>query len=188
MRKQVTELKFRRRREALTNYKKRFALVKSGASRIVVRKTNKRIIAQVASYTEQGDKTVAYVDSSELKKYGWPARANRPTAYLTGLLLGKKAKGVKGELILDIGLSSPVPGSIPFVFAKGCIDAGLKVKAGITIEDKVYNYTNTDYAKKLKQEDPEGYKRQYGAYIEAKTEPEALGNLFSQTKQKILKE
>ncbi len=185
---QTAELKFRRRREALTNYKKRFALVKSGAARVVIRKSNKRITAQITAYGEEGDRTLAHADSGELRRYGWPSRANRPTAYLTGLLLGRKAKSVKEALILDIGLSSPVPGSIPFVFAKGCIDAGLKVKSGIKIDDKAYNYSNAEYAKKLKKEDNEKYKKQYSAYMEGKTEPEALGSLFNQTKEKILKE
>ena len=116
---------FRRRYQALTNYKRRLALVKSGIERIAVRKSNRRIVAQLIRYEEQGDKVLVYIDSSKLKEFNWPARSNRATAYLTGLLLArtvsKKAKP-NTEYILDIGLSSPVKGSIPFTFAKGCID------------------------------------------------------------------
>ncbi len=187
MRKRVADLKFRRRREAVTNYKSRFAHVKGGIDRIVVRKTNKRIIGHITSYQVKGDKVLAYADSSELKKFNWPARANRPTAYLTGLLLARKAKNVKSELTLDIGLSSPVRNSIPFAFAKGCIDAGLKVRSGIQIDEKVYNYSNASYAKELKEKEPEKYRRQYSSYLEAKTEPEALHSLFNQAKEKIMK-
>ena len=42
----INDVKFRRRREGITNYKKRLALVKSGLERVVVRKTNKRIMGR----------------------------------------------------------------------------------------------------------------------------------------------
>ena len=86
-------LDFRRRREALTDYKRRLALVKSGMDRVVVRKTNKRIIGQIIRFNEKGDVVLSSADSNELRKaYGWPSRRNKSTAYLTGLLLAKKAK------------------------------------------------------------------------------------------------
>jgi large subunit ribosomal protein L18 len=188
MRRTVKELKFRRRRGAATNYKKRFALVKSGINRIVVRKTNKRVIGEIVGYEEKGDKVLAYADSNELKKYNWPSRSNRPTAYLTGMLLAKKAKALaKEELILDIGLSSPVVNSVPFVFAKGCADGGLKVRSNLKIDEKVYNYSNTTYAKELKEKNPEAYKKQYSEYLKNNIQVDALHSLFNQVKEKIQK-
>ena len=90
----IKEVKFRRRREGVTDYAKRLALVKSGLERVVVRKTNKRVLGQVIRYEEKGDKVIASAESGELaKKYGWPSRSNRPTAYLTGLLLARKSSG-----------------------------------------------------------------------------------------------
>ncbi len=190
MNRPVQQLQFRRRREAKTNYKRRFALVKGGLDRIVVRKTNRRIIGHVSRYTEKGDLTLASADSKELLKLGWPSRANRSTAYLVGMLLAKKVGASKelkaGEFILDIGISSPVRGSIPFVFAKGCTDAGLKMRSGIDVNATVYDYSNTKYAKELKAKEPERYARQYGAYIKEGKEPEALGSLFSKVKEEIL--
>ncbi len=57
MRYTINDMKFKRRRLGLTNYKRRLALVKGNMDRVVVRKTNKRIIGQVVSYEEKGDKS-----------------------------------------------------------------------------------------------------------------------------------
>src|SRR5271155_87377 len=151
MNKKIQGIKFRRRREAITNYKRRLELVKSGLDRIVLRKTNKRILAQVARYTPKGDIILAQANSNELAQYNWPGRSNRPTAYLTGLLLAKKYEKAKDtEHILDIGLASPVKNSIPFVFAKGCVDGGMKIRSNITLEEKTYNASNTKFVTDLK--------------------------------------
>ncbi len=190
MRGSTKQLPFRRRREAKTDYKKRFASVKGGMDRLVVRKTNKRIIGHITRYTEQGDLTLAYADSSELSKMGWPPRANRSTAYLVGMLLAKKALAKPdlkdSETVLDIGLSSPVKNSVPFAFARGCVDGGLKVRSGIEMDAKVYNYSDVKYIKELREKDPEKYKRQYGSYIKEGKEPESLGALFTKTREMIL--
>ncbi len=190
MRKTIRQLQFRRRREAKTNYKKRFAAVKGGMNRVVVRKTNKRIISHISKYTETGDLTLAYADSKELSKRGWPSRANRPTAYLVGALLAKKAVANKElkdqELVLDIGISSPVKDSIPFAFARGCIDAGLRVRSGAQVDAKVYNYSDVKYVKELKEKSPEKYQKQYGSYIKEGKEPETLASLFNKVKEEIL--
>ncbi|MGB9732782.1 MAG: 50S ribosomal protein L18 [Candidatus Micrarchaeia archaeon] len=184
----IKEIPFRRRRLGLTNYKKRLALVKSGLERVVVRKTNKNIIGQVVAYDEKGDKVLASANSKELAKFNWPARSNRPTAYLTGLLLAKKYKGDKNkELVLDIGLSSPVRNSIPFVFAKGCIDGGMRVKANLEINEEYYNGSLIkEYASKLKGDEVK-YKKQFGKYIEGSIDPENLPKLFAEVKEKIMK-
>ena len=72
---------------------------------------------------------LASAHSSELKEFGWKAACgNMPAAYLTGLLIGKRAKekGV-GNAILDIGLSTRGSGSRIFAAAKGALDAGLAI-------------------------------------------------------------
>ena len=182
MRKRIAKVRFRRRRESLTNYRKRVAMVKSGLERVVVRRSNRRIIGQVIKYEAKGDVALAYADSQELKKFGWPSRGNKPTAYLTGLLLARKA-GQRGECILDIGLSSPVKNSIPFVFAKGCKDGGLRLKGNFEIDENVYNYSNSKYAKELMEKN----KSQFGEYARSGIAPEKLNALFNETKGKILK-
>jgi large subunit ribosomal protein L18 len=186
MRKTINDMKFKRRRLGLTNYKRRLALVKGDMDRVVVRRTNKRIIGQVVSYQEKGDVIKACADSNDLvKAYGWPSRPNRPTAYLTGMLLAKKSKS-KEEVVLDIGVVAPVRNSIPFIFAKGCIDGGLKLKGTLEIDPKLFDATQiAKYAEILKG-DKDSFKKQFGAYSEKGVSPESLPKLFNEVKAKIL--
>jgi len=122
-------VRFRRRRDGATNYKKRLALLKSRKPRLVIRKTNKYIICQVLQYDPKGDKVVASANSKELVKLGWKgATANLPASYLTGLLIAKKAK-VK-EAVADLGLYDSTKGSKIYAALKGAIDGGLNVSAG----------------------------------------------------------
>lgn len=119
---------FRRRREKVTDYKKRLALVKSGKPRMVVRKSNRGIKVQFIEFDTKGDKTLASVDGQTLhKKYGWSSRRNVYTAYLAGLLGAKMAsgKGVK-DFVVDLGLQKASKGSVLFAAVKGAVDAGLK--------------------------------------------------------------
>lgn len=177
--------KFRRRREGVTNYKKRLALVKSGLDRVVVRKSNRRIIGQLVRYAERGDEILASADSNELKKLcGWPSRSNRPTAYLTGLLLARKAKGAGDAIVLDIGLSSPVKDSIPFVFAKGCADGGMKITGSFEIAESVYDGTGiAKYAAELIKSQPEA--AHFKAYSK-EASVESLPGLFKKAKDKLM--
>lgn len=122
-------VRFRRRREGKTNYARRKKLLAKGIPRLVVRRSNKYIIAHITDYNQIGDKTSVFAHSSELKKLGWKHDCkNLPAAYLTGLLIGKKAikAGIK-EAILDLGLHAITKGSRLFSTLKGAVDAGLKV-------------------------------------------------------------
>ncbi|RLI74833.1 50S ribosomal protein L18 [Archaeoglobales archaeon] len=119
----------RRRREGKTNYRKRLRLLLSKKPRLVVRITNKRIIAQIIEYHPDGDKVLVATDSSKLRKYGWLGDLNNtPAAYLLGILIAKQAldKGIN-EAVLDIGLHSPTKGSRVFALLKGVVDGGLNV-------------------------------------------------------------
>ena len=123
------KVKFRRRREGKTNYYRRRRLLSSRQSRLVIRKTNTQIIAQIINAKVTGDVTVASAISSELPEYGWTAGiGNLPAAYLTGLLAGLRAcaRGYD-RAIVDIGLNPPVKGSKIYAALKGSIDAGLDV-------------------------------------------------------------
>ena len=62
-------LKPRRRREGKTDYRRRLALLKSGKTRIVVRRSLKQIQVQFINYAEQGDKILISSTSSDLVKY-----------------------------------------------------------------------------------------------------------------------
>lgn len=123
------KVKFRRRREGKTNYYKRRRLLLSREPRLVVRKTNRKIIVQIVKAQIIGDKTVASAISTELNEHGWKAgTANTPSAYLTGLLAARRAleRGVPNA-VLDIGLHPPVKGSKIYAALKGAVDAGLEI-------------------------------------------------------------
>jgi len=127
-------VKYRRRREGKTNYKKRLNLLKSRTTRFVVRLTNRYVIAQLVEYHPDGDKVMFTTTSKELKKYGWNIScSNTPAAYLTGFLCGLKGKDVVKNAILDIGLIKSTKGSKVYAAEKGAIDAGIK----IPISDKI---------------------------------------------------
>ncbi len=122
-------VKFRRRREGKTDYRKRLALLKSHKTRLVVRRTTSRTIVQFIDVSEAGDVVRAAATSMELKKFGWAsAHANTPSSYLAGLLAARRAvKAGVGEAVLDVGLSKPVKGGGVFAALKGAVDGGVKV-------------------------------------------------------------
>ncbi len=115
------------KRTGKTNYHKRLRLLMSGKPRLVIRKSLTNMTTQIVKYGPEGDKVDLCAHSSELKKFGWNKnKGNIPSAYLTGLLLGIKAKK-KGidNLILDIGVQKP--GQRIYAVLKGAVDAGLNI-------------------------------------------------------------
>lgn len=122
----------RRRKEQKTDYRARLALLKSQKPRLVIRKTNRTIIAQIVESDGAQDKIVYNINSKDLLAHGWPKESegslkSLPAAYLTGFLAAKKAKGKISEAILDIGLQRNIPKSRIYAALKGAVDAGLKV-------------------------------------------------------------
>lgn len=182
-------LPFRRRREGRTHYGKRERLVTSGIARLVVRPSNKHFTAQVIQAKPDGDLVLASAHSSELKEFGWKAPCgNLPAAYLTGLLLGRraKAKGVS-EAILDIGLYARGPGSRIFAAAKGALDAGLTIPHDDTAlpkSERVQGKHVVNYSRVLAPE-AEAYKKRFSAYLKHKLKPEDLPDHFAQVEAKI---
>ncbi|MFC2174944.1 50S ribosomal protein L18 [archaeon] len=127
--KKTYSMKFRRRREGKTDYRKRLALLKSDKPRLVVRVTGKNVLAQVIKYNAKGDEILVAVSSTDVKKLGFNGHTgNSEAAFLTGMLCGARAvkAGVK-EAVLDIGLHTPVNGSNVFAALKGALDAGLQI-------------------------------------------------------------
>lgn len=130
--KPTYRMPFRRRREGKTDYRRRLALLQSGKHRLVVRRSLKYITAQIVEYAAAGDRTAASANSKELRALGWQfACDNIPAAYLTGLLIAKKAEEKKiAEAVLDAGLAVSTKGSRIYAAVKGAIDAGLQIPAG----------------------------------------------------------
>jgi len=120
----------RRRLEKKTDYKTRLELLKSGKTRLVVRKTNKYIVAQLVSSNVAQDNVEMGVTSIILLSKGWPkdkkgSLKNKAAAYLTGYLLAKGSK--TKEAILDIGMHRNIQKSRVYALVKGAIDGGLKI-------------------------------------------------------------
>lgn len=120
---------YRRRREDKTNYKKRIKLLLGEKPRLVIRKSLKNMVVQLVSFDAKGDKVIASANTKELKKYSWNfTGGNLPSAYLIGLLAGKKALQQKHkEAIVDLGLQSPIKGSRLYAALKGAVDAGMSI-------------------------------------------------------------
>jgi len=120
---------YRRRREGKTNYRKRLRLLLGRKPRIVVRITNRRVIAQFIEYEPDGDRVMLSVSSDMLRNYGYLGDLNNtPASYLTGILFARNCldSGYSSG-ILDIGLRVPSRGSRVFAFLKGVVDAGMDV-------------------------------------------------------------
>jgi len=183
-------VQFRRKRERRTNYKKRISFLTSGKPRIVIRKSVCNINIQIIEYKPEGDNVLVSANSKELVKLGYSLnRGNIPAAYLTGLLLGQKAKkkAVK-EAIVDIGLNTHVKGSKIYAALKGIVDSGLKVPCSKDIfpsEERISGAHISNYAEKLKKENKEKYEKQFSAYIKNKTED--VKKQFNDVKDKIMK-
>jgi large subunit ribosomal protein L18 len=149
------KMPFKRRRLGKTDYKKRLRLLLSKKPRLVVRRSLKYILAQIIEFAKGGDKTLVQASSKELKKFGWEfACDNLPAAYLTGLLIGKKAlaKGIK-EAILDSGLYSSTKGNRIYAVVKGARDAGLEVPVDESIlpnEERIKGLHISTYLEKFK--------------------------------------
>jgi len=123
----------RRRRENKTDYKLRLGLLKSGMTRVVIRKTNKYFILQSVKSNEAQDLVELTVTSKELLKNGWDGKVTGslksiPAGYLVGLLFAKKVGG-KGKYVVDLGMARTLSGSRVFAVVKGLIDGGLDISA-----------------------------------------------------------
>ena len=158
------QTKYRRRREGKTDYFARRRLVFQDKNkydqkkyRFCVRRTNRRIIAQVIFATIKGDRTMAQADSTELKKFGITAGlTNYASAYATGLLVARRLLTLKGmadmykgqtaidgklftvapakdedrrpfKAHLDVGLVRTTTGNRVFGAMKGACDGGLYI-------------------------------------------------------------
>ncbi len=183
--------KLKRRRELKTDYHQRLALLKSGLPRLVVRKSLRYILAQIVEYDPKGDKVLFSVLSKKLRDFGWNfSFANTPAAYLTGLIVGYEAlkRGVK-KAVLDIGLQRSTKGNRIYALVKGCLDAGLEVpcsEAVIPSEERIRGEHIANFARMLKENDPQKFKRQFSRYLKLNLDPCELPSVFESVRQKII--
>ena len=122
-------VRYRRKKEWRTDYKKRLTLLKSNKLRLIIRKSLKNVTVQVVKFEVNGDKVVVSACSKDLKKVGWTGYGrNLPAGYLVGLLCGVKAKKLKcGDMIVDAGLQKLSKGNLVYSVVKGVADSGVNI-------------------------------------------------------------
>ena len=182
---------FRRKREQKTDYKQRMGLLLAKKPRLVVRKSNKHIQAQLVNYDVVGDRVLVTAHSKELKAQGYTAStANMSSAYLVGLLLANKAKKKNiAHAIVDLGLYRKNLRSRLFAVVKGTKDGGLDVPAdakSLPEDSRVTGEHIAAFAKSLKTDKPEQYKKQFSKYIKDNNDPEQITTQVNTVKQKLV--
>lgn len=189
MKKSNTSLSFKRKREGKTHYKKRLKILLSNKFRLVVRKSLNSIKASIVKYDPKGDRIIFTVDSKTLEKFGWKGNTgNLPSAYLTGMIIGKKAlqNGIK-EAILDIGLNNSTKGSRLYAALAGALDAGMRIPSNTEVlppKERISGEHISQYAKSIKNDKPR-YERQFYDYIRKGLNPEDIVKHFNEVKVKI---
>ena len=154
-----------------------------------MRKSLKNIQVSIVSFDPKGDKVLLTVNSSSLKKVGWKGdNGNISSAYLTGMLVGKKSieKGVN-EAILDLGFEKSVKGTRLYAAAAGAIEAGLKIPFYEEMSPKKERIAGehiAKYAQSLKG-DKSKYGRQFSNYLKRGLNPEDIVKHFNEIKVKI---
>jgi large subunit ribosomal protein L5e len=157
------QVKFKRRREGKTDYYARKRLItqdktkyNSPKYRLVVRITNRDVIAQIVFATLNADHVFCSAYAHELPRFGLKVKGNKDyaAAYATGLLVARRVlkklglesayvgkEKADGEhfiveegaerrpfyVLLDVGLHCTSTGSRVFGVMKGAADGGLEV-------------------------------------------------------------
>lgn len=176
-----------------TNYRKKLASIKTDKPRFFIKRTLSNFHIQIIEYKPGGDKTITEVTSKGLLKYGWKCNtSNISAAYLTGMLaaLAAKKKGID-RAIVDIGMQQSISGSSLYAAAAGAKDAGLKIEISnevIPSKDRISGKHVALFAKKLRTENSEKYKKQFSNYISQGVDPEKIPEYVEETKKKITEE
>jgi large subunit ribosomal protein L18 len=182
----------RRRIEGKTDYRKRLKLLKSRKIRIVIRASSNHIRVQFVESKKGGDRILVSAFSKELAKtFGYKANTgNQPSAYLTGYLAGLRAKKNNiNEGILDLGMF--YHRNRVLAAFKGVLKAGIEIpyREEFFPEDLEENINGSkieNYAKMVKQNEPEKYEILFSGYIKKnKIDPMKLSQLISTTLKKI---
>ena len=161
----------------------------SNKFRFVARKSTGNLQVSVVGYGANGDKILFTVNSKSLTKLGWKgSTGNLPSAYLTGMLAGKRAieKGIK-EAVLDLGFNTSTKGSRLYAALAGAIDAGLKIPFNpevLPTKERLSGSHISQYAKLLKKDAPRA-NIQFSNYIKAGLNPEDIVKHFEEVKGKI---
>ena len=149
--------------------------------RLVVSRTNTRVIAQVVRRRDKQDATLCSADSRELEKYGVLAGfANAPAGFLTGVLVAKRFRllGVDGDIAIDFGRNK-TDGRVVTGVIRGAVIGGMLPGPELT-QDEVEIYQGkpiADYMRLLRG-DEQRYRRQFGRFSELGIEPDGLRGMY----------
>ena len=192
-RKKPKTVNYRRKRELKTDYKKRLKLLFSNKPRLVVRLSNQRIIAQIVEFHSKGDLVKVEANSSYLKNLGWSySFKNTSAAYLTGLLIAKKAiKSGYREAIMDTGFFTVLKGSRIFAFLRGALDGGLSIphgedKAIFPSDERISGKHIKDYFAIHSKEPGSRQTQRFTKYLKNNAQPDKIDVKFSEIKHKIM--
>jgi len=183
-------VQLRRRREGKTDYQARKALVTSRKPRLVTRGSLRNVEAQIIVAKPHGDEVIVAANSHDLiKNFGWKApTGNIPAAYLTGLLVGLKAKAAGiTEAILDLGLVSPTKGSRTFAVLSGVVEAGVAVPHSEEkiVKERMKGEHIAKYAKNLGVGSEE-YTAKFSQYTANGVAPEKITEHFAKVNADIM--
>ena len=125
-------LRFKRRRNAETDYHRRSRMLRGGLPRAVVRVSNTQVTCQLVSYEPEGDRVLESITGKSLvDSHKWPSDASRksvPACYLAGFAMATSAiSNGHSKAILDIGLAASSTGNRAYSALKGMIDAGMEI-------------------------------------------------------------
>lgn len=185
----VFTVPFKRKREGRTYYKKRLKILISNRHRFVIRKSLKDFQASIIEYSPKGDKILFTVNAKALSKYGWKGNTgNLPSAYLIGMIAGKKAVelGVN-DAVLDLGFNNSTKGSRLYAALAGAIDAGLKIPVNHEIlppKERISGEHIAKYAQLLKS-NKQVYEKQFNDYLKKGLNPEDIVKHINEIKGKI---
>jgi large subunit ribosomal protein L18 len=176
-------VKFKRRRQGLTDYYLRAKLLRSGLPRVVVRVSNKHVRVAVFLSRPIGDMVVASAFSQELRRFGWPFSLNNtPAAYLTAYLAGLRClKKNVSEGILDAGLHKPVKGGRIYAACSGLLDAGFKTRVSPEMLPDKSRITGEHVVSYFKASGGEGFSR----YVQEGLKIEEMPKIFEEVKKKM---
>jgi len=179
MRRKLKVAPFRRKREGKTDYRMRIRMLSGQKPRLVIRPAVKNMSAQIVVYNDKGDIVVAGSHSHALKHYGWTVHGgNLPAAYLTGYLLGMRARKKNiGNAVLDTGTRTPIKGGRIYACAQGVIDAGVHVPIDKKVIPSIERLSGAHIELYAKQN-----KKEFQDYVKKNVDPTTVRKLFAQVK------
>lgn len=121
----------------MTNYRKRYNLLKSKITRLIFRISTKYAYASLADYDPKGDKLITTFSTKEFGKY----KKNKEVCFKLGEKIGSYIEENCNEIILDIGRKKIYTEKVLY-FIKGVKEHTTKAKINMEKLSKYYVQNN----------------------------------------------